>query len=195
MTVDHSRILPYAIAALAILMVYRRLRRNFGRQALQPVRLKVRIGILAVLACVLVAPALKSIEFLAAVVAGLAVGIGLGLYGAERTRFQRAAGQLYFVPHTVTGIAVSLLLVGRVAYRMVTLYFTKGGHGATADPTAADPSAAFSSPAMMQSPLTLGFLFVVVGYYVCYYSIVLWKSKRIGPEDLEAPSTSSAAPL
>jgi hypothetical protein len=48
---------------------------------------------------------------------------------------------------------------------------------------------------MMQSPLTLGFLFVVVGYYVCYYSIVLWKSKRIGPEDLEAPSTSSAAPL
>lgn len=189
MSVDHSRILPYAIAAFAILMVYRRLRRNFGRQALQPMRLKVRIGILVVLACLLTAPALRSIEFLAAVIAGLAAGIGLGLYGAQRTRFQRSAAQLYFVPHTVTGIAVSLLLVGRVAYRLVTFYVTNAGHGATTDATEA-----FSSPAMMRSPLTLGLLFVVLGYYVCYYSVVLWKSKRISPEDLEAVSAPTAAP-
>jgi hypothetical protein len=82
-------------------------------------------------------------------------------------------------------------LVGRVAYRMVSLYVTNANHGATA----VDPTQAFSTPAMMRSPLTLGFLFVVVGYYVCFYSLVLWKSKRISPEDLEAVSTSTAAPL
>jgi hypothetical protein len=29
---------------------------------------------------------------------------------------------------------------------------------------------------------------------VTYYSMVLWKSKRISPEDLEAVATSTAAP-
>jgi len=30
---------------------------------------------------------------------------------------------------------------------------------------------------------------VLIGYFVCYYSRVLWKSKHIGAEDLEtAPS-------
>jgi hypothetical protein len=34
---------------------------------------------------------------------------------------------------------------------------------------------------------------VVIGYYVCYCSMVLWKSKRIGPQDLEVIVTSPAA--
>jgi hypothetical protein len=38
---------------------------------------------------------------------------------------------------------------------------------------------------MVRSPLTLGLLFVLIGYYVCYYSLVLWKSKQIKPEDIE----------
>jgi hypothetical protein len=36
-------------------------------------------------------------------------------------------------------------------------------------------------------------LFVVVGYYVCYFSMVLWKSKRISPDDFDAAPTSTAA--
>jgi hypothetical protein len=51
----------------------------------------------------------------------------------------------------------------------------------------------FSAPTAAMSPLTVGLLFVVVGYYVCYFSMVLWKSKRIGPEDFEAPPTVTAA--
>jgi len=34
-------------------------------------------------------------------------------------------------------------------------------------------------------------LFVLIGYYVCNYSRVLWKSKHIGAEDLE---TAASAP-
>jgi len=47
---------------------------------------------------------------------------------------------------------------------------------------------------MVRSPLTVALIFVVVGYYVCYYAMVLWKSKRISPEDLEAVTTPTAAP-
>jgi hypothetical protein len=111
----------------------------------------------------------------------------LAIYGAQRTRFQSIDSQLYYLPHTYTGIVVSLLFVGRLAYRLVYLYFAApaGGTQALQD---------FNGAAMTSSPLTRGLLFVVVGYYVTYYSMVLWKSKRISPEDLEAVATSTAAP-
>jgi hypothetical protein len=44
------------------------------------------------------------------------------------------------------------------------------------------------------SAFTVGLLFVVVGYYVCYYGMLLWKSKRISPEDLEVNPTPAALP-
>jgi hypothetical protein len=37
----------------------------------------------------------------------------------------------------------------------------------------------------------VGILSVLIGYYVCYYSWVLWKSKHLKAEDIEA---ASAAP-
>jgi hypothetical protein len=45
---------------------------------------------------------------------------------------------------------------------------------------------------MFQSPFTVGLLCVVIGYYVCYYGLVLFKSTRIGPEDLEVSTTPIA---
>ena len=46
---------------------------------------------------------------------------------------------------------------------------------------------------MVQSPLTVGILFVLIGYYLCYYGWLLWKSKHIAPEDLEAAAAPPAA--
>ena len=42
--------------------------------------------------------------------------------------------------------------------------------------------------------LTLGLLFVVVGYYVCYFSHLLWKSKHVTPHDIEPASITTDAP-
>jgi threonine/homoserine/homoserine lactone efflux protein len=48
---------------------------------------------------------------------------------------------------------------------------------------------------MVQSPLTVGILFVLIGYYLCYYGWLLWKAKHIAPEDLEtAAGPPPAAP-
>jgi len=109
----------------------------------------------------------------------------LAMWGAARTRFLRVSGQLYFVPHTYTGIAVSLLFVGRLVYRLIQVYGNVHAHAAAADPA----SQSFAAAGMLQSPLTLGLYFVLMGYYVCYYSMVLWKSKRVVAEEV------SSAPL
>jgi hypothetical protein len=74
---------------------------------------------------------------------------------------------------------VSGLFVGRLAYRMVELAAT--GRGDAPD------------GGMIRTPFTGGLLFVVIGYYVFYYSAVLWKAKSISPEDLEVDATSMPA--
>jgi hypothetical protein len=188
MQFDHAQILPYVIALLAVEVVYRRLRRSFGRQRLQPLRMRIRIGMLILLGATLLPAAVRSPPFLAADLAGLLVGIALGAWGSGRTRYERHDGRLYYVPHTYSGIAVSLLLIGRLAYRMSFVYSAQRAVGANPG----DALQTFASPAMFRSPFTAALLFVVIGYYGCYYGRVLWKSTRIGPEDLEVSSTPIA---
>jgi hypothetical protein len=189
MALDPSQISPYAIAALAVLLVYRRLRRSFGRQRIRPVRMRLRLGLLIALGCLMLPLAARSGQFLAAELAGALIGAALGVWGARRTRYQTYAGQLHYIPHTYTGIAVSLLFLGRLVYRIAELSATSRLTGSGG----ADSMPSFASPSMVRSPITVGLLFIVVGYYVCYYSMVLWKSKHIRQEDLEVSSTSTAA--
>jgi len=48
---------------------------------------------------------------------------------------------------------------------------------------------------MVSSPLTVGIVFVLVGYYAWYYGWLLWKSKRLTAADFEAsPEAASAVP-
>ena len=179
MSPDYSRILPWVFALLIPLALYRRFRRTFGRQLLVPARMIARIAIFLVLA---VALTLGARRYALQEVGGVVLGAALALWGASRTRFELDNGRRYYVPHTYTGIAVTLLFIGRLIYR----FAQSSGALAAAGDTA--PSA--GPKAAMQSPLTVGIFFVLIGYYVCYYSWVLWKSRHITAVDLEvAPDT------
>jgi hypothetical protein len=186
---DYSQIGPYLIAMLAVFVLYRRFRRNFGRQVLRPKRMVIRTVLFAVIGGSLLPLALRSTDFLAAIIAGGAVGAILGIWGAKRTRFETFGGALHYVPHTYTGIAVSLLFLGRLVYRIVQLY--ANGH-VPADVVSAGPSPGFASSSMVRSPLTLGLFFILIGYYACYYGLVLWKSKHLTAKDTELPSTAAS---
>src|ERR1700738_5146389 len=48
---DYPRIWPYVIAGLAVLLIYRRFRRSFGRQPMSPARMWIRIALLILLGC------------------------------------------------------------------------------------------------------------------------------------------------
>jgi hypothetical protein len=171
----------YLFAALIIFVVYRRLRRTFGRQLVSPARMAVRMVLFAVLAALLLPTALRSTAFAGAAAGGMAVGVLLALWGASRTRFERDAARLYYVPHTYTGIAVSLLFIGRVAFRLLQGYQNSHSAGASA-PVGRPPGLS----SYVSSPLTLGLFFVLAGYYVCYFGLILWKSKHLKADEVVA---------
>jgi hypothetical protein len=179
--------LPWILAVLIPLVLYRRFRRNFGRQRLAPARRRMVIFSVVGALILLQALILRSGAILFGDVIGAFLGVALAVWGASRTRFLNEGGELYYVPHTYTGIAVSALFLGRLMYRFAQLYAvpgiasSQGIDGATPGPAA-----------MGRSPLTAGILFVLIGYYVCYYGLVLRKSRHMTPGDLEAPAPPSA---
>ena len=187
MPADFSQIGPFLLAALVVFAIYRRFRRSFGRQPLRPTRMTVRIVLLVVIASALLPTALRSAPFLWAELIGTTLGLSLGVWGAKRTRFLMYREQLHFVPHTYTGIAVSLLFLGRLVFRVAQVYTgAQVSHAANGQVGyAADPAQAFAPTSMVRSPLTVGVFFVLASYYLCYYGWVLWKSKHLDPADLE----------
>ena len=192
---DFSQIGPFLFAALVVFAIYRRFRRSFGRQPLRPTRMRVRMVLLTFLVCLMLPEALRSTQFLAAELIGAALGVALAVWGAQRTRFLTHGGQLYYVPHTYTGIVVSLLFLGRLVYRIVQIY--EGAHAPAAGAAAAnayasaDPAQAFAPASMLKSPLTVGIFFLLAGYYLYYYGWVMWKSKHLEAADTEASSAAS----
>ena len=81
--------------------------------------MQIRIALLLVIGGLLLPTVFRSTAFLLAMLAGVAVGIGLAVWGGSRTRYLKVSNQLYYVPHTYTGVAVSLLFVGRLVYRLI----------------------------------------------------------------------------
>jgi hypothetical protein len=176
MQTDFSQIGPFLLAALVIFAIYRRLRRSFGRQPLRPASMTVRIVLLAIIGCAMLPLALKSAQFLTAELAGLALGVALGWWGSQRTRFLTLGTRLYYVPHTYTGIAVSLLFLGRLIFRALQAYAAAhAGHASAGGP----------AQSLASSPLTVALFFVLIGYYICFYSWVLWKSKHLDSAYIE----------
>jgi hypothetical protein len=161
------------IAALIGFGIYRRIRRNFGAQALRPVPMGIRIGLFVVIGICLLPLWQRSLGFAAAAAGGILAGVLLAVFAAARTRFESRPNGLHYIPHTYTGLIVMFLFVGRLMYRMAELYVS------------GDLSAAQPPSSMVRTPLTMGLLYVLLAYYACYLSRVLWKSRHLQPGDLE----------
>ncbi len=148
----------------------------------------VRIVVLVVVAALLGPLAFRSTEFLLLGIGGLAAGLGLGLFAASRTRFEKRDDQLYYIPHTYTGLLVTALFLGRLLYRLFELY-ASGALSGTA-PVNQGPDV-YGTQAMLHSPLTFGIFFVLIGYYVTYYCRLLAKSRHLEPGDFETAADTS----
>jgi len=177
---DPKLVTPILIAALVVWTIVRRVRRTFGRQPVQLGRIWVRIGLLTLAAGLLVATSVpRGAETLEALIAGLACGAVLAYFGLRHTRFEVTPQGRFYTPHTYIGLAVTLLFLGRLAYRF--LYFGTGANAMFGS----DPSAAV---AYQRSPLTLGIFAVLVGYYVLFYAGVLLRTRT---SELPVPDPAS----
>lgn len=161
-------IVPTLLVPLIGYRLYRRFRSNIGRQTLQPTRMVVRMCILAAVVVLFGVIALRSVPALEAVGGGLLAGVLLGVIGVRLTRFEADANGRYYTPNSYIGAGVTLLLVGRLVYRMTLMYSAPQ----FAPPPGADPFAT-----LVQSPLTLAMAMLTVGYYLSYTAGVLYKSK------------------
>jgi hypothetical protein len=156
------------VGAFALWAIYRRVRRNIGRQPVTARRMQVRIVILAAVLLLLASRTVHTAELGGALLAGLVAGAVLGYVGLRHTKFETTPEGSFYTPHTYIGITVSALLIARIAYRVVEVYpAARAAAQANADPFAS----------YVKSPLTLAIFGVVVGYYVLYYMGVLMKSR------------------
>ena len=150
---------------LIVLLYYRRFRRSFGRQPVQPARMILRVVVLGVIGALLLLGSVMDTRLFAADAGGLVAGIALGFWGLRLTRFEREPDGVHYIPHSWFGVGISLLLLARLAYRFSVLWPTM--HAQVAGPAP-----------YPRSPLTLALFGLLVGYYVCYYLGVLRMAKK-----------------
>lgn len=135
-------------------IIYRRVRRNIGKQRLRPVRSIIRLVILCLASLAIIAVGIIiNVKILAGFGGGLVPGLLLGFVGLKLTKFETTAEGHFFIPDTRIGIALSLLLTGRLIYRMSVL------HNATLET---------GHPPAGQSPLTYLIVGLTCGYYIVY---------------------------
>ena len=118
---------PTIIAFLVLLpllawRVYARIRRIVGRQKLSRRRAWSTLTIFPVLIALLAYASHAQVQALLGLAAGLAGGAVLAVYGLRLTRFEPTPEDLFYTPSAHLGIALSLLLVARILYRLVELY-------------------------------------------------------------------------
>ncbi len=177
---------PAATAMLLGLLLYRRFRRLFGRQRVQPKRMRLRVALLGFVGALLLLGGMRHTDIALAAIAGLAGGAALASLGLRLTRFERTPQGQFYTPHGGIGLALSVLLLGRLAYRFYVVYpALQANRSAAADP--------FSGVAA--SPLTAAMLALLIAYYIAYTIGVLIRSgKDRGKPAADTPDQAASPP-
>jgi Na+/proline symporter len=168
------------LAPLLVWRIYVRFRRMSSRQRLSRVRPWITLIIFPTIVLLLAYATHWHFERLLWLAGGLVFGSLLGVYGLRWTHFESTPQGLFYTPHAHLGIALSLLLVGRMLYRLIELY-------------ALDPRASHGAPQFAQSPLTLAIIGLLAGYY-CTYAVGLaaWRNRVVRAEREREPKATDA---
>ena len=147
-------VVPIVFGGLIVWSLYRRVRRNIGRQPLRPVRITISIVIFAIVSLIFLSLSVSTPRLLLGLGGGLLLGALLGLVGLRLTKFETTDIGHFYTPNTPIGVAISVLFIGRMLYRFWVVN---------------DAMAAPHSPAAFQSPLTFFIFGLTAGYYLVYY--------------------------
>ncbi|MEI2430809.1 hypothetical protein RDV84_14795 [Lysobacter yananisis] len=163
---------PYWVPALSMLMIYRRVRRNFGVQPWRPVRSGIRLGVLVLVAAMLCALGALQPSLALGLGIGATLGALLGLLALKHTHVAWRDDQRTYTPNPWIGGALAALLVGRIAWR-----YTHEGFAATQAPSA----------------LTMAMATVLIGYSLVYVIGLMVQMRRLAAE--RAATSASTPPV
>jgi len=150
-------------------VLYRRLRRTFGRQPVTPKRMALRMVLLFAVCILLLLRPPATAAILGVAAAGLVLGVALAVVGLIHTKVESTADGRFYIPNKWTGLAVTALFLGRLVGRLLTV-----------SERAAQTPGTSPLAGVERTPLTLGLFFLFAGYYVTYYSGVLKKAGALG---------------
>ena len=143
--------------------VYARVRRMVGRQRLSKYRPWVTLIIFPALLVLFALAAHSHLERLWWLAGSLVCGALLGVFGLRKTKFEPTPQGLFYTPNAHLGIALSLVFVARILYRLAHVYFI-------------DPSAPRGMDDFARSPLTLAVFGLLAGYYIAYaMGLLRWR--------------------
>jgi hypothetical protein len=177
---------PILFGGLIAWSVYRRIRRNIGRQPLRPRRAIISIIVLTLVSALLVSTSLQNSRLMLGIGGGVLLGVLLGFIGLRLTRFETTEDGHFYTPNAHIGVVLSILFIGRLGYRYWAFH---------------DAVAAPNGPPPFQSPLTLFIFGLTAGYYIVYQAglfkhshdknVTLQKSFESGGSSLESPRDRS----
>ena len=154
--------------------MYRRVHRNIARQKVTAWRLLMRTTVLSILFVVLLFWPSFDPLMAAAEAVGVVIGALFALLGLRHTRFEQMPDGHYFTPNPILGVAVSMLFIGRMIYRIIVLYPTLAAAQQTDSPMTTQ-----MLNAGPRSALTIALLGVVIGYFTIYCLGVLRTSRQM----------------
>jgi hypothetical protein len=147
--------------------MYRRFKRMVGRQRFSSVRPWITLVVFPLIVVLLGATTRSQPMGLWVLAAGVIAGTLLGVYGIRNTLFESTGQGLFYTPNAHLGLALSLLLVARIAFRLVQVF--------TADPQMLQNG----TYDFGRSPLTLAVFGLLAGYYVAYaIGLVRWSARE-----------------
>ena len=167
---------PNMIPALMVPLIaygmYRRVRGNFGPQPIRRKRMIARVVLLSLVTVLFALTGLYDPMLLAGLAGGIAGGAVLGAVGLRLTGFgQNAQGDDVYIPNPWIGAGLTVLLIGRLAWRFVEVM-----------PQVRDPALAAGHAPPIGSPLTLAVFGLMVGYYLVYFIGLLVHHRRFQRE-------------
>jgi hypothetical protein len=172
---------PIIFGGLIAWGIYRRVRRNIGKQKLRPWRIIPSLCIFAIFSGLIVFAGvmLKNNAILLAFGGGLLAGGGLGLVGLRLTCFETTEEAHFYTPNTYIGAALTVLLAGRMVYRF--------SNGSMMTPAA-------HHPPPIPSPLTNLIIGLTFGYYLVYYIGLFVHTHDRKPDTERNPATPPLLP-
>lgn len=139
--------------------MYRRFRQHVGKQALKTKTVIVRVVFYCLFTLVFAVLSFGNSKLLLGWFAGVLTGVPIAYVGYKLTQFENTPSGRFFTPNPWLGMTMSLIFIGRLAYRMAMIYGMSDG--------------GTPYPSTLQSPLTLYVFELVASYFAAYYTWVL----------------------
>lgn len=159
-----------------------RYRRLVGRQRTSRYRPWISTGICSVLLGLIVWAAWGHWPALGALAAGLAAGGLLSRWAWTNTRLEPTPQGLYYTPHTRLGIALSLVFLARIAWRVVEIIWLR-------------PESESGLHAFVASPLTLAVFGLMAGHTVGYaQALFRWRRGVLAAQRARQATAIPAVP-